>query len=141
MSKKNSQFIFALLAAANSTERRLNRVLSNVRGISFTEYNLLEQLRLQHDGAATRVDLARSVHLTPSAVTRALKPLEKMGYISTQQGARDARQSVATLTTAGSELLQDANSLVLDEIASLSVPANVRTELTDVLLSLAPKKL
>jgi len=140
MSKRNSQFVFALLAAANGIESRLNRVLSNVRGISFTEYNLLEQLRVQHNGAATRVDLARAVQLTPSAVTRALKPLEKMGYVSTQKGERDARQSVATLTTAGDELLRDANSLVLDEIASLSVPANVRTELIDILTGLAPNQ-
>jgi len=82
---------------------------------------------------------ARAVHLTPSAVTRALKPLEKLGYVSTQKGERDARQAVATLTSAGEELLEDANRLVIDEIASLSIPRSVRTELTEVLSGLAPK--
>lgn len=133
MSLRKTQFVFALLGAASGIENRLNRVLSNVKGISFTEYFLLEQLKVVHHGAATRVDLARAVHLTPSAVTRALKPLEKIGYVVTEKGARDARQSVATLTTAGEELLRDSNSLVHDEIASLSVPRSVRAEMTEVL--------
>ena len=122
MNIRNTQFVFALLGAASSIEGRLNRVLSNVKGISFTEYFLLEQLKDFHNGSATRVDLARAVHLSPSAVTRALKPLEKIGYVNTVKGERDARQSVATLTTAGEKLLKDSNALVLDEIASLPIP-------------------
>ena len=139
MNIKNTQFVFALLGAANNIESRLNRVLSNVKGVSFTEYYLLEQLKDFHNGAATRVDLARAVHLSPSAVTRALKPLEKLGYVVTVKGERDARQSVATLTASGEELLQDSNSLVLDEIASLPIPRPIRSELTTVLNSLSAK--
>lgn len=139
MNIKNTQFVFALLSAANGIEGRLNRVLSNVKGVSFTEYYLLEQLNDLHNGAATRVDLARAVNLTPSAVTRALKPLEKIGYVTTQKGERDARQSLATLTSAGEELLRDANNLVLDEIASMSIPKNIRAELIQTLLNIAPK--
>lgn len=139
MNIRNTQFVFALLSAANGIEGRLNRVLSNVKGVSFTEYYLLEQLKDLHNGAATRVDLARAVNLTPSAVTRALKPLEKIGYVTTQKGERDARQSLATLTAAGEELLKDANNLVLDEIASMSIPHTVRAELIQVLTNLTPK--
>ncbi len=139
MNSRNTQFVFALLSTANSIEGRLNRVLSNVKGVSFTEYNLLEKLKGLHNGAATRVELARAVNLTPSAVTRALKPLEKIGYVSTQKGARDARQSIATLTPAGEELLRDANALVLDEIAALSLPRDIRVELTQALVNLSPK--
>ncbi len=139
MNSRNTQFVFALLSTANSIEGRLNRVLSNVKGVSFTEYNLLEKLKGLHNGAATRVELARAVNLTPSAVTRALKPLEKIGYVSTQKGARDARQSIATLTPAGEELLRDANALVLDEIAALSLPRDIRAELTQALVNLSPK--
>jgi len=139
MNIRNTQFVFALLAAATGVEGRLNRVLSNVKGISFTEYSLLEQLSDFHNGSATRVDLARAVYLSPSAVTRALKPLEKIGYVTTKKGERDARQSVATLTAAGKELLDDANRLVLDEIATLPVPRSVRSELISILNNLAPK--
>lgn len=139
MNVRNTQFVFALLAAATGVESRLNRVLSNVKGISFTEYSLLEQLSDFHNGSATRIELARAVHLSPSAVTRALKPLEKIGYVSTKKGERDARQSVAMLTAAGKALLDDANRLVLDEIATLPVPRSARSELISILHSLAPK--
>jgi len=139
MNNQNSNFVFALLGAANKIERQLNSALSNVKGISFTEYFLLKRLKDFRNGAATRVDLARAVHLTPSAVTRALKPLEKLGYVSTEKGERDARQSVATLTPAGEELLKDANSLVLDEIAGLSIPCSARTDMTHVLTDLSAK--
>ena len=83
--------------------------------------------------------MARVVHVSPSAVTRALKPLEKPGYVVTVKGKRDARQSIATLTAAGEELLRDAKNLVLDEIASLPIPRSVRTELTGVLNNLSEK--
>lgn len=139
MNIKNTQFVFALLTAAKGVESRLNRALSCVKGISFTEYQLLEQLKDINGGSATRIELARAINLTPSAVTRALKPLEKIGLVSTEKGARDARQSIASLTQAGEELLRDADQLVLDEIAQLDLPRTVRTELTQILAGLSPK--
>ena len=119
MSDAKSEFVFTVLAAAARLEGRFNRVLSNVKGVSFTEYCLLKELSQCHNGSATRVDLASAVQLTPSAVTRALKPLEKIGYVHTQKGERDARQSIAALTAAGEELLLDASTLIGDEIDAL----------------------
>jgi len=138
MKNQNTDLVFSLLSASSRIEGRLNRVLSNVKGVSFTEYFLLKQLNEQHNGSATRVDLARAVHLTPSAITRALKPLEKIGYVATQKGERDARQSVATLTTAGNKLLKDASSLVQDEIATFSFPSSNQSALAEMLKELAP---
>jgi len=62
------------------------------------------------------VDLAASVGLTPSAITRALVPLEKLGYLHTKKSARDARRALAILDAAGDELLRDAQS-VADDVA------------------------
>jgi len=120
--KTNSQdLIFALLEAAGRVERRLDRTLSCTRGISFREYHLLRELCRLYDGSATRVDLAAAVGLTPSAVTRALKPLEKLGYVVTHKSDRDARRSLAELTSGGHELLADAQMAVDDAIADLSL--------------------
>ncbi len=136
MKTKKSELVFSLLAASSKIERRFDRILSNVRGISFTEYFLLKRLGELPNHAATRVDLAALVHLTPSAVTRALKPLEKIGYIQSKKNERDARQSVATLTKAGEELLRDADSLLSDEISALSISASDTKELKALLDSL-----
>ncbi|MAT84696.1 MAG: MarR family transcriptional regulator [Gammaproteobacteria bacterium] len=113
--------VFALLEAAARVELRLDRLLSNTRGISFREYQLIRALSRLYDGSATRVELAGAVGLTPSAVTRALKPIEKLGYVVTQKSARDARRSLAELTPAGRELLADAQGAVDDAIADLGL--------------------
>jgi DNA-binding MarR family transcriptional regulator len=111
--------VLLLLESASLIERRLDTALSNIRGISFSEFRLLRSLSRTYAGTAMRVDLARAVGLTPSAVTRALKPLEKLGYVTTQKSDRDARRSLASLTAAGVELLADGQSMFEDVIAEL----------------------
>jgi len=133
----NTNLIFTLLKAASRIERRLDRVLSATKGVSFTEYHLLTVLHEKHKGSATRVDLANAVSLTPSAITRARKPLEKIGFVVTEKSEHDARRSIASLTSAGSELLQDANQIVLDEIALLALPKEGIDETQSVLNNLA----
>ena len=125
----NQTLAFGLIEAADRLERRLDRALSNTRGISFREYQLLRELSRLYDGAATRVDLAAAVGLTPSAVTRALKPLEKLGYVVTHKSDRDARRSLATLTAGGRELLADAQGAVDGVMAQLSFPSTNRAQL------------
>jgi len=134
--KTNKEFVLTLLSAAAKVERRLDRALSLRRGVSFTEYNMLSQLQTKFNGAATRVDLAQAVNLTPSAITRALKPLEKIGFVVTEKSDRDARRSLAKLTAAGEELLSDANAIVQDEIALLEIQADNRDALLSFLKSI-----
>lgn len=116
---EEERLIMRLLEVASKVERRIDRAISVIRGVSFSEYRLLRALSLQHAGTATRVDLAEAVGLTPSAVTRALKPLEKLGYVLTEKSERDARQSLARLTSAGEELLSDAQAVMRDVISGM----------------------
>jgi len=95
-------------------QRRLDSSLGAIRGISLAEYRLLKALGDAPNGLASRVDLAQMVGLTPSGITRALRPLEKLGVVSTVKSKRDARLAVASLTPAGRELLNDASSVVSD---------------------------
>lgn len=102
------------LETASALERRLDRALSGTRGISFSEYRLLNALASAGANGLPRIDLANAVGLTASAVTRALKPLEKIGCVATQRNERDARQSLAIITPAGGELLNDAQGVLRD---------------------------
>jgi DNA-binding MarR family transcriptional regulator len=95
-------------------ERRLDHSLGSIRGISLAEYRLLRALGDARDSQASRVDLAESVGLTPSGVTRALRPMEKLGIVATRKSKRDARLAIAALTEAGHELLSDASGVVDD---------------------------
>ena len=112
---------FELLDAAGFLERRLDRALSTIRGLSFSEYRLLRALAVQPEARAMRVELAQAVGLTPSAVTRALKPLEKLCYVETIKSDRDARRSLACLTDSGRELLSDAEGIARDVLETLPV--------------------
>jgi DNA-binding MarR family transcriptional regulator len=108
------------LAAANTAiERRLDRHLGSIRGVSLAEYRLLRALADAPQSRASRVELAALVGLTPSGVTRALRPLEKFGYVATIKNERDARLALATLTTAGEELVDDASGVIDDAMAAI----------------------
>jgi len=100
-------------------EKRLDNSLGSIRGISLAEYRLLRALGDAPSSQASRVDLAQAVGLTPSGVTRALRPMEKLGIVSTVKSKRDARLAIAALTPAGRELLNDASGVVDDTMAAL----------------------
>lgn len=113
------QFSLALADAWHRLEKRLDSNLGAIRGISLAEYRLLRALADSPGAWASRVDLAQSVGLTPSGVTRALRPMEKLGYVSTAKSKRDARLALATLTPAGRELVEDASAVVNDTMKSV----------------------
>jgi DNA-binding MarR family transcriptional regulator len=103
-------------AAWNRLEKRLDSSLGAIRGISLAEYRLLRALSDAPSSWASRVDLAHAVGLTPSGVTRALRPLEKLGFVSTARSKRDARLALASLTPPGQELVEDAAGVVNDTV-------------------------
>ena len=109
----------AFAAAWNRLEQRLDSSLGAIRGISLAEYRLLRALGDAPDSQASRVDLAKAVGLTPSGVTRALRPMEKLSIVSTVKSKRDARLAIAALTPAGRELLEDASSVVDDTMETI----------------------
>ena len=118
----DADLVLGLASAWGALERRLTGALSNIRGISLAEYRLLRAL--DQAGGSSRVELARAVGLTPSAVTRAIRPLEDLGMIKTVKNERDARLALATLTADGSELVDDATGVLNDAMVDIieSVP-------------------
>jgi len=109
-------FALTLADAAHNVERRLDMSLGAIRGISYAEYRLLKSLGDAPQSRASRVDLAHQIGITPSGITRALRPLEKLGVVKTVKAERDARLAMATLTSAGEALLKDASSVVNDTL-------------------------
>ena len=98
-----------IIEIGQSLERRATATASMTSGLSYTEMRLLSALE---NGPQTRTDLATLVGLTPSAISRALGPLEKLGFVVSARDGRDARQSRAQLTEAGAERLGDAQAAV-----------------------------
>lgn len=90
--------------------RRLDGRLGSFHGLSFADFAVLRELEQAEGGRLRRVDLAERLGLTPSAVTRALIPLEKIGIVNREPDQRDARVGYASLTRAGERLLKDATA-------------------------------
>lgn len=123
--------ITRLLDTAARIERRLDRTLSCTRGVSYSEYRLLAALAAAPADGLPRVVLAEAVGLSASAVTRALKPLEKIGCLVTEKGERDARQSRAIITAAGLELFNDAQGILRDALRELPLNSLSAQQVTD----------
>ena len=117
---REQSFALAFASAWGRVEKRLDNSLGSIRGISLAEFRLLRALGDAPGAQASRVDLAEVVALTPSGVTRALRPMEKLGIVSTVKSKRDARLAIAALTPAGRELLSDASGVVDDAMQSAS---------------------
>jgi DNA-binding MarR family transcriptional regulator len=66
-----------------------------------------------------RVDLAQSVLLTPSGITRLLEGLERAGYVERATCESDARVTYAQLTEAGLGKLREASETHVADITEL----------------------
>lgn len=133
---KEQNLALRFAATWNRIEKRLDSSLGAIRGVSLAEYRLLKALAEAPSSFASRVDLAHAVGLTPSGVTRALRPLEKLGLISTAKAKRDARLSLASLTPAGQELVQDASAVVDDAMAAILAHSSLLSPRLDELIEM-----
>jgi DNA-binding MarR family transcriptional regulator len=88
--------------------RRLDGRLGALHGLSFGDFAILWHLSQATEGKLRRVHLAELVGLTPSAVTRTLIPLEKIGLVKREPDKHDARVGYALLTKVGERVLQEA---------------------------------
>ena len=133
------QFCLRLSRAQAVVTRRLDHALSGLHGLSFADFMILHHLGRAPGGRLKRVDLAERLALTPSGVTRSLIPLEKLGWVSRQADARDARVSYASLTDAGRELLSHAEASVSEaaQEATEGLPADQVQALSASLARLA----
>src|SRR5262245_43233625 len=98
----------AISKAQSTLARRFDGRLGPLHGLSFGDFIVLFHLGRAADYRLRRVDLAAELGVTPSAVTRTLIPLEKIGLVARRSDARDARVGYAVLTKPGQRLLLEA---------------------------------
>ena len=98
----------ALLRAHASSTRRFNAELVAEHGLTLNDYEVLLHLSRADGKRLRRVDLAESILLTPSGITRLLEGLESCGYVERASCASDARVTYAQLTDDGEAKLREA---------------------------------
>ena len=99
-----------LLRGYVSATRRLSAELDAEHGLTINDYEALLHLARAPENALRRVDLANSLLLTPSGVTRLLDGLERDGLVCKRTCDSDARVTYAVLTEAGRAKLDEAST-------------------------------
>jgi DNA-binding MarR family transcriptional regulator len=96
------------LRAHAAITRELSARLETAHGLTLSDYDVLVQLYHAPEQALRRVDLARTVLLTASGITRLLEGLERSGWVEKKACSSDARVSYASLTPAGVAKFEEA---------------------------------
>ena len=108
-----------LLRSHATMTRAMNAQLVAEHGLTLGDYDVLVHLANAPDRRMRRVDLANSVLLTASGITRLLDRMEAEGWVCKQQCRSDARVTWAVLTEAGHQKLAEAAQTHHADIARL----------------------
>jgi DNA-binding MarR family transcriptional regulator len=109
----------SFLKAHAAITRELSARLLRDHGLTLNDYEVLLHLSHAEGGMMRRVDLAESVLLTASGITRLLDGLERAGYVAKESCESDARVSYAKLTECGRAKLAAAGCDHLRDIDEL----------------------
>jgi DNA-binding MarR family transcriptional regulator len=108
-----------LVRAQAALVRRFDSRLSGLHGVSLADFTLLLRLGQAPGGRMRRVDLAEALGLTASGVTRGLAPLERVGLVTREADARDARVTYASLTATGRRRLREMRATAEETAAEI----------------------
>ena len=107
-----------LLRAHAAVTRLLSAQLQHEHGLTINAYEALLQLS-RAESPMRRVDLANSLLLTASGVTRLLDGLERAGLVARKACPSDARASYSELTDAGHAKLREASGSHIAAVRAL----------------------
>jgi DNA-binding MarR family transcriptional regulator len=107
------------LRAHASLTRQLSARLERQHGLTLNDYDVLVQLAHAEGRRLRRVDLARSVLLSASGITRLLDGLERAGWVEKGTCRSDARVTYAVLTEAGLAKYRGARTSHLADVEAV----------------------
>jgi DNA-binding MarR family transcriptional regulator len=107
------------LRAHAALTRELSARLEAVHELTLSDFDVLVQLYYAEGRRMRRIDLARSVLLTASGITRLLDGLESAGLVGKERCDSDARVVYAVLTEVGVRKVEEARESHLADIEEL----------------------
>ena len=108
-----------LLRSHATLTRAMNAQLVAEHGLTLSDYDVLVHLENAPGCRMRRIDLANSVLLTASGITRLLDRLEAEGWVRKEPCSSDARVTWAVLTESGHQKLAEAAQTHHADIARL----------------------
>jgi len=124
-----------LIRGQSVATRAVNAQLVADHGLTINDFECLLLLARAEERRMRRVDLAETLILTASGVTRLLDGLEKEGWVDRAACASDRRVTYAVLTDEGYRKLQEASKSHVADIRSF-FEARYSNEELDQLASL-----
>jgi len=124
------------LRAHAALTRELSARLEAEHGLTMSDFDVLIQLYHAEGHAMRRVDIAHSVLLTASGITRLLDGLERCGLVAKRSCESDARVSYAVLTAEGLHKIEDARKshhADVDELFGSRLKKKERRQLAELL--------
>jgi DNA-binding MarR family transcriptional regulator len=107
------------LRAHAALTRELSARLEALHELTLSDFDVLVQLYYAEGQRMRRIDIARSVLLTASGITRLLDGLESCGLVAKERCDSDARVTYAVLTKAGMKKIEEARESHLADIEEL----------------------
>jgi DNA-binding MarR family transcriptional regulator len=107
------------LRAHAALTRELSARLEALHELTLSDFDVLVQLYYAEGRRMRRIDLARSVLLTASGITRLLDGLESGGLVAKERCDSDLRVTYAVLTKAGVQKIEEARGSHLADIEEL----------------------
>ena len=107
------------LRAHAALTRELSSRLEAVHELTLSDFDVLVQLYYAEGRRMRRIDLARSVLLTASGITRLLDGLESSGLVGKERCDSDARVTYAVLTQTGVRKIEEARDSHIADIEEL----------------------
>jgi DNA-binding MarR family transcriptional regulator len=120
MNETALKFFIDLTKVGTTLSRKFDGSLG---GLGWNEFIILYHLSRSPDEKLRRIDLAEKVGLTASGVTRILLPMEKIGLVTKESNADDARVSLVVLAPGGKRKLEEGVERAL-LVANEIVPEN-----------------
>jgi DNA-binding MarR family transcriptional regulator len=99
--------------------RRLDSELQGAHDLPLSSYDVLLQLAEAPERRLRMADLAQSVLISPSGLTRMVDRLVREGLVERQRCPSDARGTFAVLTAAGLDRLRESADTHLDGVRRL----------------------
>ncbi len=119
LSEQGLQAWLGLLRGHAALVRKLNAELIADHGITINDYDVMAQLVRAPERKMRRVDLARSVVLSASGITRLLDGLERDGWVCKASCTSDGRITYAVLTDEGLAKYRAARATHLASVREL----------------------
>lgn len=118
-----------LSMAARLVEHSWNDALEK-RGLTHAG---LIALHFLDSGPLSQTDLARSARVENQTMSRTVERLEREGFVRREADARDRRRQIVTRTDAGSEAWASTRTLEAEVFPQLERPAELRTQLLEII--------